>query len=97
MNQNVRNGREVVLLVDGDQFRVALVDAKAHVSTILEREHLSADHVHERLWIWQHEERSLTGQRIFREPPPKPIIEKSEKPLYDELIIKTPLRLTPHD
>lgn len=91
MNPNVRDGREAVLLLDGDIFRVMLVDATKSVSTILEREHLSQHHTRDRVWIWQHEERAFTGQRIFREPPPPVLYEPSEKPLFDELVIKTPL------
>lgn len=88
------NDKELVLLVEGDAFRPVIVDPSKHVTTIIEREHFAVDLRNERIWICKDDERALTGQRIFRELltplPPAP----SEKPMFDELVIKKPLPFT---
>ena len=45
-----------------------------------------------RTWICTNDERAQTGQRVFREKL-APVKEEVEKPLYDELVLKTPLTL----
>lgn len=91
INPNIKNGQELVLLVDEDVFRPVLIAANQGIATIFERSHLSPDHMHERVWFCMHDERALTGQRIFRELPKPEPREPGEKPLFDELVIKTPL------
>ena len=87
--------KEVVLLMDADSWRPVVIDLQQHVGTIVERVRGPLNQVmEERVWIWQDGERAATGQRIFREllkpSPPEP----SEKPLFDELVIKKPLPFT---
>ena len=88
--------KEVVLLVDegAGLWRPVVIDPRKHVGTIVEREHLAKNVVHERIWICKNDERCETGQRIFREllKPVSP--EPSENPLFDELVIKKPLPFT---
>lgn len=81
--------KECVLLLDQDSWRPVV--APLHKHTIIERVHLAPNIIHERVWICQNDERSLTGQRIFRELLKAAVSEPSEHPLYDELVIKTPL------
>ena len=65
------------------------------INCIVERESTAdGTFLGERLWYWQHEERALTGQRIFRERPKPPPPAFKENPMFDELVIKKPLPFT---
>ena len=62
---------------------------------IIERLHLDPrdpSKVHVRTWINKNEERALTGQPVYREELPPPPKEEPEKPIFDELKIKEPLK-----
>ena len=46
-----------------------------------------------RTWVNKDGERDATGQcRVFREELPPPPKEEPEEPLYDELVLKEPLK-----
>lgn len=96
MNPNViKDGKECVLLVEGDVFHPAVVDATKQVGTIVTREWLSDTQHRERVWQWRHGERAESGQRVFREHlAPTLADDLKETPRYDELVIKEPLRFT---
>lgn len=83
---------EVVLLVDGPAGVWRPVILLRGQTSILERCHVTPTETQERLWVY-HGERALTGQRIFREPPTPTRREPSEHPLFDELVLRTPIPL----
>ena len=93
--------KECVLLVEEVDGRIYFrpVILTQRVTQIVERVHVSETALMTRLWVCREDERDLTGHcRIFREvptcPPPR---EPSEAPVFDELVIKKPLPLTPSD
>lgn len=62
---------------------------------ILERLHLDPrdpSKVHVRTWVNKDGERALSGQLVYREELPPPQKEEPEKPIFDELKIKEPLK-----
>lgn len=85
-------GRDLCLLVEGNALRHVWMPESA--AMLVERPKAAGLYLRERIWRYVGE-RALTGQRIFREanplpPPPEPV----EKPLYDELVIREPLKLS---
>lgn len=87
---------EVVLLVEPNGLSEKL---RGFIMTsgenrIIERCHLSDKHEWIRTWICQNDERALTGQRVFREDLPPAREPPSEKPFYDEMVVKEPLPFT---
>ena len=75
---------ESVLLVEQSGALRVYVTRDPQLSTIVERAHVAVGQIHERIWYWQHGERALTGQKIFREGPATPRPDDAECPLYDE-------------
>jgi hypothetical protein len=92
--------REVVILMeeapDHSQRCRFTVLPQHGLDVIVERERAPLDGavLGERVWYWQHEERALTGQRIFREIAPPPPPEWKENPIFDEMVVKEPLPFT---
>lgn len=93
---------ETILLVEPDNraVRTVMVSQRG-VQQVVERLHCDPTDPTKttiRVWVNKNDERDQTRQvRIFRENLPEPEPEPVEKPLYDELILKTPLRLTEHE
>ncbi len=90
---------EGVLLLEADpdgtpKFRTWTLDTRhpVRIDCIVERERDPVFNkvINERLWYWQHEERALTGQRIFREMEKPKDKEWQEDPLFDEMVVKKP-------
>ncbi len=93
---------ETILLVEPDQSAVRTVSVTQRgVNQVIERLHLDPldpKKLTVRVWVNKNQETDLTRQvRIFRENLPPAPPEPVEKPLYDELVLKTPLKLTEHD
>ena len=89
----MENFHELVLLVEGSGQHQRLrprVLTHRNIHAILERCHVAPGRIQERVWRCLQGERSLTGQRIFREEalpaPPEP----PEQPMFDELNLKLP-------
>lgn len=87
--------KELILLVEPDgpftNGKIRTVTVTRPVNTVTERCHLDETQVWLRTWICKNDERALSGQRVFREDI-QPVREEVEKPLYDELVLKTPLQ-----
>jgi len=87
--------KELVLLVEPDQPNTQKLRpfqlARPFINEIIERCKLGEGHEWIRTWRCTNGERALSGQRIFREVLPV-VKEEPEKPLYDELVIKQPLK-----
>ena len=92
--------QETVVLAEYDEIsglplRLRTVTCAPGTKFIIERLHLSADHVHTKEWICKDGERDITGRvRVFREVkdplPPPPV----ETPHFDELDVKLPFSPT---
>lgn len=83
--------QEAVLLIEGsgqNQRLRVYVTRDPMLHTIVERSHLADGTIQERIWLHQHGERALTGQRIFRPPPCPPVQEARERPLFDETHVR---------
>lgn len=63
----------------------------AHIFKIVEQCHQPSGKVQIRYWYNRWDERCLTGQRVFREEDAPSLREFVERPLLDELHVKTPL------
>ena len=86
MMQNQPRKEPVLLVEPGNAFRVVILTKP--INLIIEQDPKSSM---VRTWICKHGERAPSGQRIFREDLP-PVTEEPEKPLYDELVLKEPLK-----
>ncbi len=90
--------KELVILAGETTWLPVIVQIASGIDTIVMREHGPLGEViGEKLWVCQQEERLPSGQRVFRELLPPAVPEKSEQPIFDELIIKKPLPFTFHD
>ena len=94
---------ETVLLVEPDganqNGKLRTMQLKFPISRIVERCHLDPkDPLNPakqwtRTWVCTNGERDDSGQcRVFREELPPPPKEEVEKPLYDETVLKEPLK-----
>ena len=95
---------ETVILVEPDganpNGKLRTMQLKFPISRIVERCHLDPkDPLNPakqwtRTWVCTDGERDDSGQcRVFREELPPPPKEEVEKPLYDETVLKEPLKL----
>ena len=91
--------KELILLVEPDgpllNGKIRTMTVTQRVNAVMERCHLDPKNplqIWLRTWVCKNDERALSGQRVFREDLP-PVKEEVEKPLYDELVLKTPLTL----
>lgn len=92
---------ETVLLVEPDgngSWKLRTRELHVPINRIIERCHLDPDDPHNeakqwlRTWVNRGGERDDSGHcRVFREELPPPVEEK-EKPMFDELVIKEPLK-----
>lgn len=88
-------GRDLCLLVEGDGPAVRLRPAwvPLHARLVIEQPRLAEGlSLPDRRWVWRGE-RAETGQRVFREELPPPPREEPEKPLYDEMKVRVPLKV----
>lgn len=90
---------ETVLLIEpdasGTRFNVRAVNlAQRCVFQIVEQNHLQPGNTIERIWRNHGGEKDATGQlRVFREVLPPAPVEESEKPMFDELVLKDKIPL----
>ena len=85
---------ELVLLLepDGPSMKIRPWELRERgVVEIIERCHVADNSEWQRLWRCNGE-RALSGQRIFREVLPPAPPEPAENPIFQELVIKEPLK-----
>ena len=89
---------EIVLLIEPDGHQIKLrpwnLPAEKHITEIVEQERPtnSTDKGLTRFWRCVNGERALSGQRVFREVLPPAPVEPAENPIFQERVIKEPLK-----